>query len=68
MPSIGSITQTPVAAAVVGAAAFLAEQVVVRKARRQSAADHVLDRAIGDAHHVLLALELDLELIRAGRK
>ena len=45
-----------------GAAAFLAEQIVLRIGAAQARAHQVLDRPVGDAHDVLHPLELDLEL------
>ena len=44
------------------AAAFLAEQIVLRPGAAQARAHQVLDRTVGDAHHVLHPLELDLQL------
>ena len=62
MPSIGSITHKAGAGPARRAAALLAEQIVLRKGAAQARAHQVLDRTVGDAHHVLHPLELDLEL------
>ena len=67
MPSIGSMTHSGRACAPSppgAAAAFLAEQLVVGEGDAEARADQLLDLAVGDAHQVLHALVLDVELAR----